>query len=676
MFRKKHPNKAKLEHKLYLARENPEPVFDLADCDLAEVPTGIYSLCRVFLKECLRLENNSLRSLSGGGDLKDLHLLKILNLNNNLFHHIPVEIALLKNLQELYISNNQIKKLCDNICQLKNLKILDLSNNHIKFLPHDIGNLVNLRKCYINNNKLKVLPKSVHKWKKIHVLELDADMFEYPPQDIVTQGLNSIMGFICEDVGVPYSPADADLDDDNNFEQSNTDSTDSIQQQKMREFLEIERLNEMSIRQELEFASTSKVQRDKLLAVLTEQQNHFDSELSKLQQIKEIERFKLIEQLQEAENTADIAIKELLVLNNEPLGQLLEQEKLEEEKLLSAINRYNEDLRKDDILGAMQDILAQETAKFKEFHQNRLEISKSILEQEAEIDYKLIEVLQNQDDHKVDLVNKLIVDSDLQKAAVGTLLERGDARSWGLLQQIRLVEAQLATLTRIEIDRKKLEMDGHLNDLCDKRCTLSVLLIDLMEQQKERRAQLISTLQIMEESYSESIEDFWLRQYQRLLDKLPEGLSHAQKNIDPSLAQFLLLNGVIHCLPFLANLTQCQRDTHYITDNDLLKAGVTSSNERRKILDAFHMYEKERTVVGCEDSRASAPPMPVEEASAPVPDNIKALSSSECVVCLDMECQIIFVPCGHLCCCCNCSVPIADCPLCRGKIERKITLVL
>lgn len=31
------------------------------------------------------------------------------------------------------------------------------------------------------------------------------------------------------DVGVPYSPADADLDDDNNFEQSNTDSTDSIQ---------------------------------------------------------------------------------------------------------------------------------------------------------------------------------------------------------------------------------------------------------------------------------------------------------------------------------------------------------------------------------------------------------------------------------------------------------------
>lgn len=40
--------------------------------------------------------------------------------------------------------------------------------------------------------------------------------------------------------------------------------------------------------------------------------------------------------------------------------------------------------------------------------------------------------------------------------------------------------------------------------------------------------------------------------------RLPEGLSQAQKNIDPTLAQALLVNGVIHCLPFLAKLTQSQ----------------------------------------------------------------------------------------------------------------------
>ncbi|XP_056639062.1 E3 ubiquitin-protein ligase LRSAM1-like isoform X1 [Diorhabda sublineata] len=687
MFKKRHPNKAKLEHKLYLARENPELIFDISDCDIREVPSGIYSLCRVFLKESLNLEHNMLSSLSGGGSLKDLHLLKVLNLNHNVFTNLPDEIGLLSNLQELSISNNHLKKLCDGFCALKMLRVLDVSHNQLKALPKDLGNLTKLRRCNLSYNKIKYLPTSIHKWKNIQCIELDADEYIYPPANITSEGTYTILQYICDDVGVPFCPNEDEVDADKKelFQIGNQNDSlqekiwelENIKQQKMREYLEIERLNELMMRQELEYANTSKLNRDKLLEVIAKQQNVFDNELSKIHQEKEIERFRLLEQLQEVEHNADIAIKELLALSNEPLGQLLEQEKLEEEKLLSAINRYNETLRKDDILAAMQDILAQETVMFQELHQNRLESSKSILEQETKIDNKLLEVLQNQDDHKAELICKLIIDNDLQKAAVGTLLERGDARSWGLLQQIRLVEAQLAALTKIEIDRKKLQIDEHMIDLCEKRCNLSVLLIDLLEQQKERRSQLISTLQTMEENNKESVEDFWLRQYQRLLDKLPEGLSHAQKNIDPLLAQALLLNGVIHCLPFLAKLTQSNCDTRYITDNDLLKAGVLCGNERRQILDAFNMYEKEKKCFSsCEEICASAPPQSIEEASAPLPDNIKAISASECVICLDVECQIIFVPCGHLCCCCNCSVPVSECPLCRETIERKITLIL
>lgn len=81
---------------------------------------------------------------------------------------------------------------------------------------------------------------------------------------------------------------------------------------------------------------------------------------------------------------------------------------------------------------------------------------------ELELDTKLGYILQNQDEHKSELIKKLIMDSDLQKAAVGTLLERGDARSWGLLQQIRLVETQLAALTNFELNRKKLQIDQHM----------------------------------------------------------------------------------------------------------------------------------------------------------------------------------------------------------------------
>ncbi|XP_018574898.1 E3 ubiquitin-protein ligase LRSAM1-like isoform X2 [Anoplophora glabripennis] len=673
MFRRnKRVDKAKLEHKLYLARENPEPVFDLTDCCLREVPTGIYSLCRVFLKESLQLQNNCLTSLTGGGQLKDLYLLKVLNISYNSFSSIPEEIYLLKNLQEFYVNNNEIKKLPENMCKLSNLRIFEVSNNILKLLPETMGNLVSLTYLNICGNKhLTSLPKSLSNCQRIQMLDLDSKGFIYPPSIVVENGTEAILRFLCDDAGIPYSPPEFD----ESVAEEKTDSqepNDNFEQRKAQEFLEIEKHNETLQSQQIELANASKANREKLLAALAAERTHFDSELNKIQQQKEIERFKLIEQLQEAENNADIVINQLLTLNNKPVEELLNQEKQDEERLLAAVNRYNEALRKDDILAAMQDILGQEAKKFKEFHENRIETSVTLLEQEAETDSRLLEVLKNQDEHKAELVNKLKEDNDLQKVAVGTLLERGDARSWSLVQEVKLVEAQLAALTHIEMDRKKLEIDQQMCDLAEKRINLSILLIDLLEQQKERRRQLLSTLQSMEDS-TDSTDDFWLKQYQLLLDKLPKDLSLAQRNVDPNLAQALLAKGVIHCLPFLAKLTQYQYDNVKITDSDLLEAGVTNRIDRMNILDAFQMYEKEKLLF-CDNYTPSAPTAYEEEASAPLPDNFRTISTSECVVCFDIECTIIFVPCGHLCCCCHCSTLVSECPLCRTNIERKITV--
>ncbi|VEN42043.1 unnamed protein product [Callosobruchus maculatus] len=437
-----------------------------------------------------------------------------------------------------------------------------------------------------------------------------------------------------------------------------------FQEQKVKQFLETERYNELMQRQELELAIASKTDRDKLLAMLAEQQIVLDEELHKIQREKETERFRLIEQLQEEENNTHMMVNNLLALDSQPLAQLIEQEQKETEKLLTIVNEYDESLRKDDILKAMQDILEQETARFKQVDEDRMVASKSILEQETELDGKLTDILRNQDEYKAKLVNDLKIDTDLQKAAVATLLERGDARSWGLLQQIKLVESQLARLTTIEIDRKKLQMNQHLNDLCDQRIGLSCLLMSLIDQQKERQSQLISTLQDMEENSSD-INDFWLKQ-------LPEGLSQAQKNIDPSLAQALLVNGVIHCLPFLAKLTQSQYNLTEVTDSNLSDAGLNSGNDRRRILDAFHMYGKEKQL-NKQSNIPSAPPL-LDEASAPPPEEINTFTTVECVICLDIECQVIFVPCGHLCCCHHCGSKISICPMCRVDVEKVITL--
>jgi hypothetical protein len=88
-----------------------------------------------------------------------------------------------------------------------------------------------------------------------------------------------------------------------------------------------------------------------------------------------------------AEQRADGAIKQLLALNSEPLAQLLEQEREEEERLLAAADKYNKALRKDDILENMEDLLEQELIRFQQFHDSRVEASKNILEMSVSRDF-------------------------------------------------------------------------------------------------------------------------------------------------------------------------------------------------------------------------------------------------------------------------------------------------
>jgi E3 ubiquitin-protein ligase LRSAM1 len=75
-----------------------------------------------------------------------------------------------------------------------------------------------------------------------------------------------------------------------------------------------------------------------------------------------------------------------------------------------------------------------------------------------ESDQQLENILNAQGQVKVELVGRLQKDEELQCAAVGALLERSDARSWSLVHQVSLVESQLAALTAVEMERRKLHM--------------------------------------------------------------------------------------------------------------------------------------------------------------------------------------------------------------------------
>lgn len=84
----------------FQAKDTPEPEFDLSDCNLKDVPSGVFVLCRILLKERLDLHNNQLQSLNGGGALNDLSNLTQINLSFNRFTRVPDEFCnTLKNLR-------------------------------------------------------------------------------------------------------------------------------------------------------------------------------------------------------------------------------------------------------------------------------------------------------------------------------------------------------------------------------------------------------------------------------------------------------------------------------------------------------------------------------------------------------------------------------------------------
>lgn len=91
--------KTRLERLMCIARETPEPVFELSGCDLKAVPAGVFILCKVLRKERLDLRANRLRSLADGGALRDLVLLTHLDLSANAFQKLPDELTELINLR-------------------------------------------------------------------------------------------------------------------------------------------------------------------------------------------------------------------------------------------------------------------------------------------------------------------------------------------------------------------------------------------------------------------------------------------------------------------------------------------------------------------------------------------------------------------------------------------------
>jgi len=57
-------------------------------------------------------------------------------------------------------------------------------------------------------------------------------------------------------------------------------------------------------------------------------------------------------------------------------------------------------------------------------------------------------------------------------------------------------------------------------------------------------------------------------------------------------------------------------------------------------------------------------------------ENARLKEQRTCKICMDGEVGVVFLPCGHLCCCVNCAPALKDCPVCRRKIQGTVRTFL
>lgn len=166
------------------------------------------------------------------------------------------------------------------------------------------------------------------------------------------------------------------------------------------------------------------------------------------------------------------------------------------------------------------------------------------------------------------------------------------------------------------------------------RVELTYVLLDLLEQQSKRKKELFDTLLCLEMQRENETQDFWLLQYQKLLDSQPGDLSFRSTSIDPMLGYNFLVNGVVHCIPFLSKLWQSENFSICdITDDDLLEAGIKKAADREKILQSIRDFIK-LDQPQAKEAIPDEPTAPEPQSTSSVEETTTELDS-ECVICME-----------------------------------------
>nr|XP_053638262.1 E3 ubiquitin-protein ligase LRSAM1-like [Cherax quadricarinatus]XP_053638263.1 E3 ubiquitin-protein ligase LRSAM1-like [Cherax quadricarinatus]XP_053638264.1 E3 ubiquitin-protein ligase LRSAM1-like [Cherax quadricarinatus] len=763
--------RAKLGLKVVMAQQNPEPVYDLTDCAMLELPPDTFIMCRLLQKTVLLLKDNSLTSLEKGGRLQELEGLEFLDLTNNKFSHLPESINKLKNLKVLKLNNNKLKSLPLSISELTKLSELYLSSNKFSKVPVSICALPKLQMLSLSGNNISVLPKEFcNLQSSLCKLEIDSDKLKSPPPAVVAEGTEAIMRYLCEEHGLTYdgiSESKEDLtecasphayttriepyEDDQVFlsymcrkdekvkaQLAVEEEFQAKEQQQLAhmlqdmsnnkqhllegisqtpvEAMEYERKKlklmqeqyniEESMRAEqaeqLEKYLASSSNKESLISELTTQQANLDLEVEGLVTAKEKERHNLLRDLASTEQETAAALQELVnstaSRRSEEFLCLLHDQEQEMQSLLSGIVEAASELRHSEVVAAMKSVLIEEAAA----EQRRLAVQEeqgarvcALLEEADLVNSHLKGVLTSRLADQEEWASTLLKDEECQAAAFRLLLLKSDLHRNNILRQIGQIEYELARLSSLEVRKRKYGIKYGSSTMLEQRATLVGLLKSLLDEKNEREAQLMEWLAQLEDSRTPDVpeEEFWLVQYQRLLSLKPAGLAEAEAQLEPKVREVLCAANALDLTPVFAHNSITFSRLMDLTEEDASEMGIGPATYRslQRALQNHLAASKLQDQIPSAPLEADLPFAPSapeidkrEMPSMPAFEDGEAEASAlpfdgqfveaECVVCLNSACEVVFLPCGHVCSCAGCCTPLLICPMCRSPIISKILL--
>ncbi|KAF1662949.1 E3 ubiquitin-protein ligase LRSAM1, partial [Aptenodytes patagonicus] len=720
-FRKKKPSddaRKRLEYQMCLAKEaGADDILDISKCELSEVPYGAFATCKVLQKKVLILHTNNLTSLVPKScSLLSLITVKVLDLHDNQLASIPADIGQLTSLQVLNLERNLLKCLPQSVGDLAQLQMLNVKGNKLKELPATVSGLRSLRTLDISENMLQELPRVLAHIHTLETLTLDASSMTYPSPDICSAGTESIQQFLCKECGIAYYPPsqyllpvlESDgggtsvdgvdravhkyLEEESKWQNKFLDY-EKRKEKKMQEKLEFERRLNMGQREHALLVQQINSQKDEILQAVREDQMKLEEGLTKHQRYLEEERLKLLQQLKQAEQGIASRIQKLLEDNqrqnqSSDILKSLENDRIRMEQLMAITQEETEHLRRREVASAMQQMLA-ESYKNKliqmTYESHRQDLVNQACSSLAEMDQKFQQILAWQQLDQNKAVSQILQQIEMQKAAFEALQVKKDLMHRQIRNQIKLIETELLQLTQLELKRQELDTETLQGVITEQRQALSCLLQQLLKEKKQREEELQQILLEMEAKSETKQENYWLIQYQRLLNQKPLSLKLQEEGLERQLVNLLIELSAEQYVPVFAHHRISLQALSTMTATDLEKIGVMEAGLQRAILKrAQEILAVAKTIpellktVDAEVPAAPEPSAPFEEPPSPVVPTAPLLQwdekKSECVVCMEQETQVIFLPCGHVCCCQTCCERLHTCPLCRKDVAQRIRI--